>query len=294
VNDRRTADGDGPEIVVTGASGFLGRALVRRLRRSHRVRAFGSPRAPALIEGVEPLDVTTADWETLLPDRPAVVVHLAAMTNHRACDHDPAAATRVNVDAVRRLAMALALRRDQLVLASTGDVYGPDHEGPIAETAPLAPRGTYACTKAAAERVVAEHLPAHRALLVRPFHVYGPGMPASRLLPRFATMARAGKPATAAAGGRPVLTLTHVDDATDALAALVCSFGGGALNLAGREALPVAEVFATVARGVGSTLEAVLDPSRRTGDLVADTRALERRTGLALTRRLADSLDFLV
>jgi nucleoside-diphosphate-sugar epimerase len=170
------------KVLVTGASGFVGRATCEELgRRGHEVVAL--VRRP----GSEPpgtqaqvCDLTDAAslQEAVPSQRPDAVIHLAAEI---ASQRDARRVWEVNVEGTRRLvetclSMGLSDGQDQgaprFVLASTvvtgdarGDLLEPDKPLPV-ETA-------YGESKQEAEKLVRES--GLDAVIVRPSHVYGPG-----------------------------------------------------------------------------------------------------------------------
>jgi dTDP-4-dehydrorhamnose reductase len=140
-------------ILVTGASGFLGRRLVPFLReRGHHVIA-GAQKG----DGEVRADLTkTGDAARLLADTtPETIVHLVAHTNVDQCERDPQAAYALNVTTVANLVDAIrgAKQSSRFVLISTDQVY--DAAGDNPETAVML-RNTYALTKLAGERVASE------------------------------------------------------------------------------------------------------------------------------------------
>lgn len=170
--------------LVTGAAGFVGRALCAELISSGgRVRA--ALRTPAAIEGVEPCavgDIADARWEPAL-EGIGVVFHLAATVHSRGTE---AGYQSVNVEATERLARAAArvgVRR--LVFASTIKVNGEaTAPGAVFRAGdPPHPQDAYARSKWRAEqalrRVAGET--GLEVVVVRPPLVYGPGVRANFL-----------------------------------------------------------------------------------------------------------------
>ncbi|MFE2512180.1 dTDP-4-dehydrorhamnose reductase [Streptomyces naganishii] len=158
--------------LVVGAGGTLGRAVRARLEAADAVTV-------ALGRGE--LDVTDrrAAFEAVAAHRPHTVVNCAAWTDVDGAEHDEAAATRVNADGPRHLALACAGSGARLVHVSTDYVFGgaPGHVGtPYAEDTPPEPRTAYGRTKLAGERAVLAALP-HTAAVVRTSWLYGPAAP---------------------------------------------------------------------------------------------------------------------
>ncbi len=179
-------------VVVTGASGFVGRALCAELlRRGHSVRAAlrQIEGLSALEKGAEPVVVgainAATDWKAALAGCD-VVIHLAArvhVMDEKASD--PLAEFReVNTEGTLNLARQAAqsgVRR--FVFISTIKVNGEGRDEPYQETAVPRPEDAYAISKWEAEqgllRIAADT--GLEVVILRPPLVYGPGVKANFL-----------------------------------------------------------------------------------------------------------------
>lgn len=205
-------------VLVTGATGFLGRALVRRLsREGARVRAL--VRTPskgervAGLSGVTPVpgDLTDAGAMTRAVQGVRVVINSAAALRGTAAEQD-----RINLEGTRILAQAAAEAGvDRFVHISSVAVYGFQPGAVLDESSPL-PEGnyTYGRTKAGAERMVREVAAGNglRFSIVRPGTIYGPE--AGSWTGRLFRWARR-RPLWLPAGGRGSMPYIHVDDVVD-------------------------------------------------------------------------------
>jgi UDP-glucose 4-epimerase len=174
-------------ILVTGASGFVGRAVCARLASGgHAIRAVvrhDSADTRAALPGISllPLGDLTAspDWRSAC-DAITTVIHLAARTHvvhDRAADPE-AAYRRINVDATSALlAAAGAAGVERVIYLSSIKVNGEATAGtPFTGADVPAPLDAYGRTKRAAEDLVrAWATDGRRAIILRPPLVYGAG-----------------------------------------------------------------------------------------------------------------------
>jgi nucleoside-diphosphate-sugar epimerase len=169
-----------PIVLVTGASGFVGRHLAPALAREgwDVRRAVRRPTASSdevVIESIGP----TTRWQPALTGVDAVV-HLAARVHHQHEMHAEEFYRDLNIEGTLHLARsAMQAGVRQFVFVSTVLVHGRSNDGraPFSEKDVLTPRGLYGLSKAAAEaglKSLAEegHM---RVTVIRPPLVYGAG-----------------------------------------------------------------------------------------------------------------------
>jgi nucleoside-diphosphate-sugar epimerase len=187
-------------VAVTGANGFVGRALLEWLSsRGMRTRALVRSKDErcaglACDELVEIGDMAQiADWRPLVAGANAII-HLAARV-HRMNSSDEAAYERENVAVTERLAAAaVAEHVDHFVFVSSikvnGEVTGKQ---PFTARDEPQPKDAYGRSKLQAElRLKALRAPGMRLTIVRPPLVYGPGVGAN--FQRLIKLVRSGIP----------------------------------------------------------------------------------------------------
>ena len=134
------------KILITGASGFLGR------RAADHFSALGHQ---ILSPSHSELDITdvSAVHSWFQQNRPQAVIHCAAVSDTGACQRNPERTAKINVDGSTHLAAACADAGAKLVFCSSDQVYvGSPLPGPHAEQEPLAPGNIYAHQKLLAEQ----------------------------------------------------------------------------------------------------------------------------------------------
>ena len=193
-------------VLVTGATGFVGRWLARELEAAgHQVLETPSSTA---------LDLTDADATVrfVADRRPDAIAHLAGIASPRDAQADPGRALSVNVGGTQSVVEAIRASRRQvaLLVAGSSDVYGrPRPEDlPLTEAAPLRTIQTYGLSKLAQEGIAIEAgarfgIP---VVITRSFNHTGPGQ-----RPDFVAPALARRVIEARSGGATSITVGNLD-----------------------------------------------------------------------------------
>lgn len=290
-----------PRVLVTGASGFVGRRALEPLAaRGFEVHAVG--RAASAPEGV-PRGVAWHSADLLDPAaRRAVVGDVGAShLLHLAWYAEPGAFwdARLNapwvaatVGLVDEFAAAGGARA---VLAGTCAEYDWTAPQPLREDAPLAPATYYGVCKDATRRVAAGL--AERAGISfawgRIFFLYGPREDERRLVASVARKLVAGERAPTSAGTQ-LRDFLHVDDVAGAFAALLHGDVAGAVNIGSGEPVAVRAIAERLAAAAGRPeLLDVGAVAQRAGDpeeIAADVTRLRDEVGFRPARTLEQGL----
>ena len=300
-------------VLVTGASGFVGRGVVPYLAaHGWQVRAAAREieRIPAGagITAVASPELTGAtDWRALV-DGVTHVVHLAGLA-HMMAEVPEATFTAINATATASLAAAArtaGVKRMVLVSSIRAGI-GPVATRVIRESDTPTPDDAYGRSKLKAEAALFETLGgnATEGVVLRPVLVYGPGVRGN-----MATMNRLARlpvplPLGALRNRRSVVSLGNLSSAIRHVLTSSTVVGGTYL-VADEAPVSVAEMLTWLRQGLGraprllpiplSPLKAVLKLTGRSGmwdriagDLVVDTSAL-RATGWTPPETTAEAL----
>lgn len=269
-------------ILMTGASGFVGRRLAPALQTAYPAAALAaiahspSDECPGWTMFCVDLADANGVNEAVRSWRPSLVVHLAAQSSMGQEAELAEATWRINSVGALNLACAIARTAPESMVfnVSTGEVYGSSFlNGPASEATPLSPHGAYARSKAAAEAIFEDVLPIEsRLVTVRPLNHTGAGQDERFVLPSFAAQI-----ARIEAGlAPPKLQVGNLGverdflDVRDVIDAYL-------LILAGAEALPrraVLNVASGQPRRIADFLDVMVSASTRPFDVEIDPARL--------------------
>jgi nucleoside-diphosphate-sugar epimerase len=268
-------------ILLTGATGLLGRELLGRLVARHEVHVIGR-RVPArAVPGVHYhlIDLGT-DWNARrLPARADRVIHLAQSTHFRDVPARALDVFQVNVATTAKLLdYSLRAGARQFLYASSGGVYGAGNQA-FHENSPIVPPGQlgyYLGSKLSGEVLVQSYVPHLQALVLRFFFIYGPGQNRGMLIPRLIDNVRAGRPVLLQGSEGIRINPIHVSDAAQAVVRALETAGSATFNIAGSQILSIRTIAEMIGTAVGKV--PVYEASAAEGrDLVGDNRAMRER-----------------
>lgn len=242
-------------ILVTGATGFTGGNLARRLAaRGEHVRALVRDAGKAQELSAAGIEVQVGQLTSLNDVIAAArgcdqIHHIAAV--FRTAGHPDSYYREVNVGGTEHvLEAARRLDCERVVHCSTGGVHGHIAEPPASETYRFAPGDIYQRTKLEGElAATAAARRGQRVTIVRPGPIYGEGD--LRFLKLYRAVARGAF--VMIGSGAPKLHLVHIDDLVDGI--ILCSISEAALGepfiLAGPQAPTLNEIVRHIAHSLG-------------------------------------------
>lgn len=255
-------------ILITGASGFTGRHLARRLlaegHQVHGVERVDHDDAGGLT--MHRADLSQAgDLRRVVEElRPEKVVHLAAIAN--VAHGDVSEMYLTNIVGTRNLFQALvdsAINPSAVLFASSANVYGNQRDGALSEADTPQPANDYGVSKIAGEqlaRIYADRLP---IIVTRPFNYTGVGQSTNFLIPKLVDHARRGDRNLTLGNLDIARDFSDVRGVVDAYARLIDAPTaiGGTFNICSGKAVALRDVVAAIEEAASIKFDVTVDPS---------------------------------
>lgn len=258
----RVSDGGGARrrlgrVLVTGGAGFLGSALIDRLRRDG-VEVIGSDldHGAANPAGLRACDLTDRRQVDALVDNQPIdtIIHAGAISGPMVMAERPLDIWQINVTGTAYLLEAARRNRvDRFVLCSSVDVYGPHSPGVISEETRFAPETVYGASKVAAEAAMTGYASEHGfdAVALRFSWIYGPGRRTPTTLERLIRAGLTGEAVTLDDSASGYTHYLYIEDAVAGVLTAATAPAGlprRAYNISAGDGLPFAEVVATLGK----------------------------------------------
>jgi len=302
-------------VLITGASGFVGRHLIAALAslpdKPDIVACTYGERASGLLDAREiSLDVTDAErtLAVIQAEQPTHVMHLAGISVISQANRDLRKTWDVNTQGTLNVVLAIkeAAPTCRLLFCSSAQVYGGSFRSgkPLAEDAPLDPENIYASSKAAADVLVGQMAKdGLRAIRLRPSNHTGPGQSPELVVASFASQIAAierGEQEPVMKVGNLSMRREFLDvrDVVDAYVRAIQRFdsllNGAVFNIASGDAIAVDAILEMLLTMSSKEIKIAPDPERmRPNDtpiMVGNAEAARRALEWGPHRRVADTL----
>ncbi len=234
-------------VLITGGSGFIGKRLIERLKKSRTMVA------PSRSEA----DLTKGSAELSLLLKKHQVSQLVHLASPRIYNSN--AAMGPMVVALKNVIDACRLQRVKILFVSSWEIYsGYRSQSLLAnESIPANPKGQYGIAKWLCERMLEQEklsYPDFDYGIVRFAPLFGVGSDKPRFIHRFIDLARRGDTIVTHRylNSLPILDLTHIDDAVSALTLILGSSFSAVYNIGGGYGVSTTEVAEIITEHMGS------------------------------------------
>lgn len=253
-------------VVVTGASGFLGRHIVHQLM-AEKYETYAVARGE--LNFASPIqNIRVQRYEDLDPPPGATLIHLAE-TNSTSSQEDGAAAFTL-------LENLLAKPFERVLFASSATVYGDQNTNPSDTDEEIAPTNAYAQQKQLREQLVLDH----GGTVIRIANVYGPGMSTKNVMSDILAQLDAPGPISVR-DDTPIRDYVWVEDVAKGVLAVLNTGTTGIINIGtgfGVSVRSLAQMILSCAGQENRTIIAT-SPTSAVSNLVLDIRQTASKTG---------------
>ncbi len=284
------------KILVTGASGFIGKHLVPMLSKNHNVEAVSRSHTVGNVKWHK-IDLSKRDSLCLLRSKYDVVIHLAALTS----EGDPMSMFKHNVMATVNLLEYCRKGNMRLIFVSAHNVYGKTCYLPIDEGHPTIPTTNYGVTKLISEQVCKVHHDTYgmNIIILRISSVFGECQSEKKLIPSLIRKALLEEPLVLHRynNGFQIMDMIYVKDVCRAISAVIKNkrIRFGIYNVASGTGITVKELAEKITSLTGSRSKLKLTKiSEDTNHFVYDITKAKKHLGFQPVYSLDTVLSSLI
>lgn len=264
-------------VVVTGASGLLGKSIIRVCSKlGIAVTPVSRRAAPGSVQVTSYRSTPEGD----------ILIHLAEENNIGRANQ---AGEDYEVETVETLKVLASRNYKRIIYTSSGWLYGDTQLKPHSVGDNIVVNDTYSRVKSACEQIV---LSSGKNVVVRLANLYGPGMSKESLLSTILGQL-SGSEAIRIRDDKPVRDFLWVDDAAEAIVKIALGDSLGIFNVGSGVGVSVRELARTVSEVAGKDEREIVayGPSSKNSNLVLDIKATSEILGWVPKTSLRSGLD---
>ncbi|RLJ03256.1 MAG: NAD(P)-dependent oxidoreductase [Candidatus Aenigmatarchaeota archaeon] len=300
-------------IGITGICGYVGLALVKRLRDRYDVVGVDNGYKSQLkkIDGVELFDVDIRDSDSLKKafNGVDVIIHLASVTGVDACNENPDVAFGVNIKGTENVCRVAGKNGSGLIFAASMAVYGNPMIIPITELHPREPVNIYGKQKLLGMEVVRtlSHMEGFPAFVFVKSNIYGSYIFDGKLITKptvinkFFMNVTKNEPLRVFSPGIQKRNFIHVEDVAEAYVKGIEMIENGfeIYNIANSSSVSIAEIaekIADISRKFGFSPKVEYVENPRKDEVVSesfdvDVSKARNELGFEVKRKIEESIE---
>lgn len=239
-------------VLITGASGFVGASVLRRMNGlCDRIIAVlrQTPPAKSEISGVTYVQgdlLEKQTWQELERFEPEMVIHIAAETPSSFAEENASNAARINLIIDNNAILFAQKLQSRLVYASSTSVYGHTIMGRCSESTDCQPTNAYAAAKLRIEESILAPAELPSAAVLRLNAPYGPGQRIKTVIRHFIESALRNSPLLYHGSGSRSQDFTYIEDIAEAFMRATISNETGIFNIAAGTPINMRDLAALV------------------------------------------------
>lgn len=262
-------------ILLTGATGFIGSHLIGHILREHQVfcivRHSRTMRLPTMAHPIE-LDLSTYFNPGDLPTSIDIIIHLAQTKN--TFPENTMSQFVTNLASTQQLAdYGKNGGVSRFIFASTGNVY-QDSPLPLSEEDPVQVSDYYTFTKLTCEKLLDLYRQYFDVCILRLFTPYGYRQE-NRMIPKIIDLVQSRQPVILYNGGQPSITPIYIEDLISILLRAIQLKGSLTVNVGGDRTVSVREVAEIAGEAMGILPHFVQERNEKNWNLIANVELMK-------------------
>lgn len=282
------------KILVTGATGFIGRHLIKSLIGEHqlfclaRKKGRDEPHIQWIRQDLSlPLDAS------LLPPEIDVIIHLAQSEHYREFPQGSREIFKVNIEStLSLLEYGRTIGIQKFVYASSGGIYGYSYEKFI-ETDTINPVNFYLTSKYCSELMIGNYNKFFQTVILRFFFVYGKGQ-RRMLVPRMISQIKQGLPTVIYGREGIKINPIYIEDTIKIFDPILVEPVTGIFNIAGNEIINIKELALLIGGLLNKEPNFIYEPNTHIGDIIGDNSRMKSVLGIVPKVSLKEGIEVMI